>query len=654
MLAFSADGKVVRVGRPQGGDVQPGDVVAILDGPAAGTMAARRRMCWTRRPTCSTSRCRRSPTPSPICQGFVSEVFEGNRIDIRGGRRSDGFVLAGNHFGTRVVGNHLLGGGLAWRMMACPTESPVIWGWSHVPFLGGVVEGNMLEDTEQGGEVGVEHSIAIKTNKGRTYMSMQLRDNVVRWSEPFLARRRPPRGAEGAAGGPDGGLPAVGRPVRVAGLGVGNTPGCPAGLSRCAGAGRPRGPVQRARRSWIASTSSRPPRAPSTAVGARPVAAARGRSDERAEAACPDAPCRLRLDRPRRADEAAFPGTTKTGEACSSSIDLDDPRRAGLSLGRGRACSGSAGSSTMPTGRPSSAVFPLLKGEFGIGDPQLGTLSSAFMLLYALTSPFTGYTVDRLSRRFLIAAGLAFWSLICAATGLARSFVQLVLFRAAEGLGESFYFPASMSVLADYHGPRTRSRAMSLHQTSVYLGTAGGWYPRRPARRGRRLAGALLGPRHRGPALCTAARRLPDRTAARPGRRREDRRRLPRAATIGGTRSPRSGFHPGQDCGSSSGTPPRRCCCASSSARISSRPPSWPGCRRWWRGSSGLSLTSSAFDLGRSGRWRASRGRPWGAGWPTGRPVERGGGRIRTQCLGLILAAPFVLLIGWSSSGRRC
>src|SRR5579885_2072507 len=62
-----------------------------------------------------------------------------------------------------------------------------------------------------------------------------------------------------------------------------------------------------------------------------------------------------------------------------------------------------------------SAVFPLLHGEVGISDPALGTLSSAFMLLYALTSPFPGYTVDLLSRRFLIAAGLAFWSLICAA-----------------------------------------------------------------------------------------------------------------------------------------------------------------------------------------------------------------------------------------------
>ncbi|HEX3449287.1 MAG TPA: MFS transporter, partial [Isosphaeraceae bacterium] len=120
------------------------------------------------------------------------------------------------------------------------------------------------------------------------------------------------------------------------------------------------------------------------------------------------------------------------------------------------------------------SVFPLLKSEFGLSQRQLGYLGSAFMLVYALTSPFSGYTVDLLPRRLLITLGLTFWSLICAATALSRSFLQLIFFRAAEGLGESFYFPASMSILADYHGGRTRSRALGIHQTSVYLGTAGG------------------------------------------------------------------------------------------------------------------------------------------------------------------------------------
>jgi MFS family permease len=120
------------------------------------------------------------------------------------------------------------------------------------------------------------------------------------------------------------------------------------------------------------------------------------------------------------------------------------------------------------------SVFPLLKSEFGLSDEQLGLLGSAFMFVYAASSPFSGYTVDLLPRRLLITLGLTFWSLICSATALSRNFYQLIFFRGAEGLGESFYFPASMSLLSDYHGPRTRSKALGIHQTSVYVGTAGG------------------------------------------------------------------------------------------------------------------------------------------------------------------------------------
>ncbi|HEY2158561.1 MAG TPA: MFS transporter, partial [Isosphaeraceae bacterium] len=121
-----------------------------------------------------------------------------------------------------------------------------------------------------------------------------------------------------------------------------------------------------------------------------------------------------------------------------------------------------------------SSVFPLLEREFALSKQQQGMIASSFMIVYAASGPFAGFLVDRMSRRALIAGGLGFWSLIAAGTGLSRSFGALLTFRAAEGLGESCYFPASMSILADYHGPRTRSRAMSLHQTSVYVGIAGG------------------------------------------------------------------------------------------------------------------------------------------------------------------------------------
>ena len=74
----------------------------------------------------------------------------------------------------------------------------------------------------------------------------------------------------------------------------------------------------------------------------------------------------------------------------------------------------------------------------------------------------------------MILGGLIFWSLITLATALATRYWHLVVFRALEGLGEAFYFPASMSLISSWHGKETRSRAMSWHQSSVYAGTIAG------------------------------------------------------------------------------------------------------------------------------------------------------------------------------------
>jgi MFS family permease len=122
------------------------------------------------------------------------------------------------------------------------------------------------------------------------------------------------------------------------------------------------------------------------------------------------------------------------------------------------------------------SVFPLLEREMQLTPVQLGLLGSAFAWVYGLASPLSGMVVDRVSRKAAILGGLHIWSVICAATALSRNFRHLFLFRAAEGLGETFYFPSSMSLISDYHGRDTRSRAMGLHQTSVYVGTIGGGF----------------------------------------------------------------------------------------------------------------------------------------------------------------------------------
>ncbi|MBA3439098.1 MAG: MFS transporter [Pyrinomonadaceae bacterium] len=120
------------------------------------------------------------------------------------------------------------------------------------------------------------------------------------------------------------------------------------------------------------------------------------------------------------------------------------------------------------------SVFPLLKSEMNLTDVQLGIVGASFMWVYAAAAPLAGIIGDRFQRKTLIIVGLIFWSLITVATALSTNYTHLVIFRALEGFGEAFYFPASMSLVSDYHGPDTRSRAMSLHQSSVYAGTIAG------------------------------------------------------------------------------------------------------------------------------------------------------------------------------------
>ena len=130
------------------------------------------------------------------------------------------------------------------------------------------------------------------------------------------------------------------------------------------------------------------------------------------------------------------------------------------------------------------AVFPKLKEEFGFDKEQLGWIGSAFMWVYAGGALFAGLIVDRFRRKDLILGGCLFWSLVTVMTGWCTKLWHFVTVRALEGFGETFYFPASMSLTSDYHDKRTRSRALAFHQSSVYVGTIlgswlGAWFAER-------------------------------------------------------------------------------------------------------------------------------------------------------------------------------
>lgn len=116
-------------------------------------------------------------------------------------------------------------------------------------------------------------------------------------------------------------------------------------------------------------------------------------------------------------------------------------------------------------------VFPSLGREFKLTDSSLWVLSGSFMWVYALVGPLAGFICDRMRRRTLILYAILFWSLNVAATAWAKHYFQLVIGVALSGLGEAFYFPAAISLISDYHAVETRSRAMSVHQSGVYVGS---------------------------------------------------------------------------------------------------------------------------------------------------------------------------------------
>lgn len=116
------------------------------------------------------------------------------------------------------------------------------------------------------------------------------------------------------------------------------------------------------------------------------------------------------------------------------------------------------------------SIFPLLQRDLGLSNTQLGLLGSSFQWVYALLVPVAGSLGDMMSRRNLIVLALVVWSLATFSSGLVAGFGLLLALRALTGAGEAFYYPAATSMIADYHGQKTRALAMSVHQTGVYSG----------------------------------------------------------------------------------------------------------------------------------------------------------------------------------------
>jgi MFS family permease len=113
-----------------------------------------------------------------------------------------------------------------------------------------------------------------------------------------------------------------------------------------------------------------------------------------------------------------------------------------------------------------------IRADLGISDTQMSLLMGfAFAIFYSVLGIPLGWLADRGSRRGLMVAGVAAWSVMTAICGLTRSYVTLFLARIGVGVGEATLSPAAYSMLGDYFPRGKLGRAMAVYSIGVPLGS---------------------------------------------------------------------------------------------------------------------------------------------------------------------------------------
>ena len=113
-----------------------------------------------------------------------------------------------------------------------------------------------------------------------------------------------------------------------------------------------------------------------------------------------------------------------------------------------------------------------IQQDLGISDTAISLLLGlSFAIFFSTLGIPIGRLADRRSRRAILTASIATWSLMTAACGLAATYPQLFLARAGVGVGEAGYTPTAMAMIAGYFPGERRSTAISTYLMGAYTGT---------------------------------------------------------------------------------------------------------------------------------------------------------------------------------------
>ncbi|MFM1951363.1 MAG: hypothetical protein RJA33_157 [Actinomycetota bacterium] len=118
--------------------------------------------------------------------------------------------------------------------------------------------------------------------------------------------------------------------------------------------------------------------------------------------------------------------------------------------------------------------MPLFARDFGVNAAQVGSILSAFAFARFASGLVSGKLVDHFGERLVYTTGIGFVAISSAAAAASQSYEQLLIFRAAGGLGSSMFSVAAGSILLRATADNQRGRAQSLYNGSFLIGMVGG------------------------------------------------------------------------------------------------------------------------------------------------------------------------------------
>src|SRR5437879_7178842 len=99
-------------------------------------------------------------------------------------------------------------------------------------------------------------------------------------------------------------------------------------------------------------------------------------------------------------------------------------------------------------------LFPLLvpevRRQYAFSLSNVGLLSTVFTLGMALAGLPTGYLLSRFSRKTVLQAGIALFSVCTVLTVMAFGFSDMLIYRAATGIGEAMQLTILLAIGANY------------------------------------------------------------------------------------------------------------------------------------------------------------------------------------------------------------